>query len=90
MRNTAIFFSDGSNRSCPCDAVNGKRDDSQERFLVMANQNPSGEYVANLILPWKKEKVINIFIRGVYSNIIIQLLCNMQKTAQTVSARRRT
>uniref|UniRef100_A0A914X0C3 Uncharacterized protein n=1 Tax=Plectus sambesii TaxID=2011161 RepID=A0A914X0C3_9BILA len=63
MRNTSIFFSDGSNRSCPCETVNGEREDNQKGFLVMANQNPSGEYVANLILPWKKEKQFKRAVR---------------------------
>ncbi|KAK6750764.1 hypothetical protein RB195_002621 [Necator americanus] len=37
---------------CPCNVTDGV----ERRFLVMASKNNDGQLVANLILPWKKEK----------------------------------
>lgn len=39
--------------ACPCNITDGP----ERRFLVMASKNNDGQLVANLILPWKKEKV---------------------------------
>ncbi|EYC27072.1 hypothetical protein Y032_0009g505 [Ancylostoma ceylanicum] len=38
---------------CPCNITDGP----ERRFLVMASKSNDGQLVANLILPWKKEKV---------------------------------
>ncbi|VDM95850.1 unnamed protein product [Thelazia callipaeda] len=46
-RNTVIHFS--ANRACPCH-LGGTGD---HRFLIMADQNDRGDFIANLILPWK-------------------------------------
>lgn len=43
-----------NNQTCPCAVA---RDGLQKRFLAMANRTSRGDYVLNLILPWKKEKV---------------------------------
>ncbi|WKY06450.1 hypothetical protein Q1695_006552 [Nippostrongylus brasiliensis] len=37
---------------CPCNVTDG----GDRRFLVMASKGSDGQFVANLILPWKKEK----------------------------------
>ncbi|VDM57723.1 unnamed protein product [Angiostrongylus costaricensis] len=37
---------------CPCNIIDG----SERRFLVMASKSTDGKLVANLILPWKKDK----------------------------------
>ncbi|KAM3725722.1 Secreted frizzled-related protein [Dirofilaria immitis] len=46
-RDTVIHFS--ANRGCPCH-FSGSGD---LRFLIMADQNDRGDFIANLILPWR-------------------------------------
>ncbi|KAJ1363167.1 hypothetical protein KIN20_022963 [Parelaphostrongylus tenuis] len=41
-----------SSSDCPCNIIDGP----ERRFLVMASKDADGKLVANLILPWKKDK----------------------------------
>jgi hypothetical protein len=55
LRDTVIHLSDRGNSSCSCELPD---QDNGERFLIMANQNGGdSRLIANLILPWKRDKV---------------------------------
>uniref|UniRef100_A0A915IIG0 NTR domain-containing protein n=1 Tax=Romanomermis culicivorax TaxID=13658 RepID=A0A915IIG0_ROMCU len=41
---------------CPCNVLSQDRS-LEKRYLVMANRTSSGDYVLNLVLPWKKDKM---------------------------------
>lgn len=48
-----IRLSAESNGGCPC---NLPAKGQNEKLLVMASRQPDGKYLANLVLPWQKEK----------------------------------
>ncbi|VDN17698.1 unnamed protein product [Gongylonema pulchrum] len=58
-RDTVIYFS--ASRGCPCHLSRT----GDLRFLIMADQNDRGDFIANLILPWRNtEKPFKRAIRS--------------------------
>ncbi|VDP15675.1 unnamed protein product [Soboliphyme baturini] len=53
---------DENNENCPCNMAKAQR---KKRYLAMASQDSQGNYVLNLILPWRKEKQFKKALRMV-------------------------
>lgn len=55
-QDTVIHFS--ATRGCPCHlSATGDL-----RFLIMADQNDKGDFIANLILPWRNTDKVSGFV----------------------------
>ncbi|VDK56126.1 unnamed protein product [Anisakis simplex] len=83
VRDTVIHFSDEN--GCPC-PVTGRKD---VRFLIMADQNDKGDFVANLIMPWKnKDKPFKKAVRSFRKLNCQSLGREIRESAYRMSARR--
>ncbi|VDM43843.1 unnamed protein product [Toxocara canis] len=83
VRDTIIHFS--ADRGCPC-PVNGSSD---ARFLIMADQNEKGDFIANLILPWNNtDKPFKKAIRSFRKLNCQSLGREIRESAYRMSARR--
>uniref|UniRef100_A0A915CD00 Secreted frizzled-related protein 5 n=1 Tax=Parascaris univalens TaxID=6257 RepID=A0A915CD00_PARUN len=85
VKDTIIHFS--ADRGCPC-PVSGSAD---ARFLIMADQNEKGDFIANLILPWNNtDKPFKRAIRSFRKLNCQSLGREIRESAYRLSARRST